>query len=137
LRRNFLLKCVIEGSNEGKIEVTRRRGRRRKQLLDGLKEKTGYWTMKGATLDRIHWRPLFGRGYETVETQKQTTEYVNCIKQLLFLMTKTMFFVIYNIHQYVYTYIKFTLILFSKLEGPATGQLYQYFPLFPRSWTKC
>jgi hypothetical protein len=39
-----------------------------------------------------------------------------------------MFFVIYN--QYVYTYIKFTLILFSKLEGPATGQLDQYFPFF-------
>jgi len=36
--------------------VTRRRGRRRKQPLDDLKEKTGCWTMKEATLDRIHWR---------------------------------------------------------------------------------
>jgi len=34
---------------------------------------------------------------------------------------------------YVYTYIKFTLILFTKLEGPATGQFDQYFQLFPRS----
>jgi len=63
LRRNFLLKRVTEGSKEGKIEVTRGRGRRRMQLLDDLKEKTGYWTMKEAALDRIHWRTLFGRGY--------------------------------------------------------------------------
>ena len=63
LRRNLLLKRVTEGSKEGKIEVTRGRGRRRKQPLDDLKEKTGCWTMKQATLDRIHWRTLFGRGY--------------------------------------------------------------------------
>jgi hypothetical protein len=42
LRRNCLLKQVIEGRLEGRIEVTGRRRRRRKQLLDGLKEKTGY-----------------------------------------------------------------------------------------------
>jgi hypothetical protein len=35
--RNFLLKHVIEGKVEGRIEVTRRRGRKRKQLLDDLK----------------------------------------------------------------------------------------------------
>ena len=62
MSRNFLLKRVTEGSKEGKIKVTRRRGRRRKQLLDDLKEKTGYWKMKEAKLDRIHWRTLFGRG---------------------------------------------------------------------------
>jgi hypothetical protein len=37
LRRNCLLKHVIEGKVEGKG----RRGRRRKDLLDGLKEKKG------------------------------------------------------------------------------------------------
>jgi hypothetical protein len=36
LRRNCLLKEVIEGKIKGRIEVTRRRGRRRKQLLDTL-----------------------------------------------------------------------------------------------------
>jgi hypothetical protein len=41
LRRNCLLKQVIEGKIKGRIEVTRRRGRRRKQLLNGLKEKRG------------------------------------------------------------------------------------------------
>ena len=36
LRRNCLLKHVIAGNTEGKIEVTGRGGRKRKQLLDYL-----------------------------------------------------------------------------------------------------
>jgi hypothetical protein len=36
LRRNCLLKHVIDGKIGGRIEVTRRRGRRRKQLLDHI-----------------------------------------------------------------------------------------------------
>jgi hypothetical protein len=36
LRRNCLLKHVIEAEIKGQIEVTRRRGRRRKKLLDDL-----------------------------------------------------------------------------------------------------
>jgi hypothetical protein len=39
LPRNCLLKNVIKGKVDGKIEVTGRRGRRLKQLLDELKEK--------------------------------------------------------------------------------------------------
>jgi hypothetical protein len=39
LRRNCLLKQVIEGKIKGEIEATRRRGRRRKKLLDDLKDK--------------------------------------------------------------------------------------------------
>jgi hypothetical protein len=42
LRRNCLLKHVIEGKLQGRIEMTGRRGRRRKQLLDDLKEKKRY-----------------------------------------------------------------------------------------------
>ena len=37
LRRNCLLRHVIEGQIEGRIGVTGRRGKRRKQLLDDLK----------------------------------------------------------------------------------------------------
>jgi hypothetical protein len=37
LRRNCLLKHVIEGKTEGRIEVMGRRGRRRKWLLDDFK----------------------------------------------------------------------------------------------------
>jgi hypothetical protein len=39
LRRNCLLKEVTEGKIKGPIEVTRRRGRRRKQLLDDLGDR--------------------------------------------------------------------------------------------------
>jgi hypothetical protein len=39
LRRNCLLKRVIEEKLEGRIEVTGIQGRRRKQILDDLKEK--------------------------------------------------------------------------------------------------
>jgi hypothetical protein len=38
LRRNCLVKHVIEGLREGRKEVTGRRRRRRKQLPDDLKE---------------------------------------------------------------------------------------------------
>jgi hypothetical protein len=44
--RNCLLTHVIEGKLEGRIEVTGRRGRRRKQLLDDLKEMRRYWKLK-------------------------------------------------------------------------------------------
>jgi hypothetical protein len=72
LRRNCLLKHVIEGTLEGRMEMTGRRGRRRKQLLDDLKEKRGYWKLKEEALDRSQWRSHFGRGYGPVV--RQTTE---------------------------------------------------------------
>jgi hypothetical protein len=56
LRRNCLLKHVIEGKLEGRIEMTGRLGRRRKQLLDDLKEKRRYWKLKEEALDRTLWR---------------------------------------------------------------------------------
>jgi hypothetical protein len=52
LTRICLLKHVIEGMIEGRIEVTGSRGRRRKQLLDDLKEKRGYCKLKEEALDR-------------------------------------------------------------------------------------
>ena len=39
-----------------------RRGIRRKQLLDELKEAIGYWQLKEEALDRILWGTGFGRG---------------------------------------------------------------------------
>jgi len=41
LRRNCLLKQVIEGKIEGRVEVTERQRRRRKQLQDDLMGKRG------------------------------------------------------------------------------------------------
>jgi hypothetical protein len=63
LRRNCLLKDVIEGRLEGRIEMTVRLGRRRKQLLDDLKEKRRYWKLNGGTLACTMWRTRFGRDY--------------------------------------------------------------------------
>jgi hypothetical protein len=62
LRRNCLLKRVIEENIEGRIEVTGRQRRRRKQLLDSLKETIEYWKLKEEALDRTLWRTRFGRG---------------------------------------------------------------------------
>ena len=59
LRRKCLLKQVIEGKIKGGIEVTRRRGRRRKKLLDDLKDRRGYSHLKEEALDRTMWRNRF------------------------------------------------------------------------------
>jgi hypothetical protein len=48
---------------EGKIEVTGRRGKRRKKLLDELKEKRGYCKLKDEALDLTQWSTRFERGY--------------------------------------------------------------------------
>jgi hypothetical protein len=62
LHRNCLLKEVIERKIKGRIEVTRRRGRRCKKLLDDLGDRRGYSDLKQEALDRIKWRNRFGRG---------------------------------------------------------------------------
>ena len=69
LRRNCLLKQVLEGKIKGEIEVTRRQGRRRKKLLDDLKDRRGYSHLKEETLERTMWRNCFGRGFGPVVRQ--------------------------------------------------------------------
>ena len=63
LRRNCLLKQVIEGKIKGQIGVT---GRRRKNLLDDLKDSRGYCELKEEALDRTVWRNCFRRGFGPV-----------------------------------------------------------------------
>jgi len=70
LHRDCLLKHVIEGKIKGR-EVTGRRGRRRKQLLNDRKEKKGYWNFKEEALDRALRRTRFGRGYGPVVKRQQ------------------------------------------------------------------
>ena len=62
LHRNRLVQRVTEGKIKVGIEVTVRRGRRRRELLDDLKERRRYSHLKEEALDRTMWRPRFGRG---------------------------------------------------------------------------
>ena len=69
LRRNCLLQWVIEGKIKGGIEVTGRRGRRRRKLLDEHKERRGYCHLKEEALDHSMWRAGFLRGFGPVVRQ--------------------------------------------------------------------
>jgi hypothetical protein len=50
-----LVKHTIKGKLDGRREMTGRRGRRRKQLLNDLKEDRRYWKLKEEALDRSLW----------------------------------------------------------------------------------
>jgi ribosomal 50S subunit-associated protein YjgA (DUF615 family) len=72
LRRNCLLQRVTEGNIQAGIKVTGRQGRRRRKLLDDLKERRGYSHLKEEALDPTMWRACFGRGFRSVV--RQTTK---------------------------------------------------------------
>jgi hypothetical protein len=69
LRRNCLLQQVIGGKIKGGIEVTGRRGRRRRKLLDDFKERRGYSQLKDEALDHTMLRARFGKGFGPVVRQ--------------------------------------------------------------------
>ena len=46
--------------------MTGRRGRRRRKILDNLKERSGYSHLKEEALDCTMWRARFGRGFGPV-----------------------------------------------------------------------
>jgi hypothetical protein len=70
LHRNCLLQNIIEEKIEGRIKVRVRRGRKRKQLLEDLKQTGRYGKLKEEALDLTLWRTHFGRGYGPVVRQK-------------------------------------------------------------------
>jgi hypothetical protein len=69
LRRDCLLKEVIEGKIKGEMEVTRKRGRRRKKLLDDRKVERQHSHLKEESLDRTVWRNRFRGGFGPVVRQ--------------------------------------------------------------------
>jgi hypothetical protein len=69
LRKNCLLQHVIEGKIKGEIDMTRRRGRRHRKLVDDLTEGRGYSHLKEEALDHNMWRARFGRGFGPVVRQ--------------------------------------------------------------------
>jgi hypothetical protein len=60
---------VIEEKIKVEMEVTRRRGKRRKKLLDDLKDRRGYCHLKEEALDRTMWRNHFRGGFGPVVRQ--------------------------------------------------------------------
>ena len=68
-RRNWLIRQVIEGKIKGEMEVTRRRGRRPKKLLDDLRKGRGYCHLKEEALNCTMWRNCFGGGIAPVIRQ--------------------------------------------------------------------
>jgi hypothetical protein len=56
----FYDRVLKERQNKG-LEVTGRRERRRRKLLDDLKERRGYSHLEEETLDRTMWTVRFGR----------------------------------------------------------------------------
>jgi hypothetical protein len=54
---------------KGGTEVTRRKGRKRRKVLDYLKERREYSHLKEEALDRTMWRARFGRGFGTAVRQ--------------------------------------------------------------------
>ena len=69
LRRNCLLKQVIEGKIKGEMEVTIRQGRRSKKLLNDLKYRRRYSHLKEKALERTMWMNSFGGGFGPVVRQ--------------------------------------------------------------------
>ena len=55
--------------------MTGRQGRRRRKLLDDLKERRGYSHLKEEALDRNIWKARFGRGFGPV--LRQTNNLMN------------------------------------------------------------
>jgi len=53
--------------------VTRRWGRRRRKLLDDLRDRIRYSYLKEKALDRTKWRNRFGGGFEPIV--RQNTEW--------------------------------------------------------------
>ena len=92
LRRNCPLNQVIEGKITGEMEVARRRGRRRKKLLDELQNRRGYSHLKGEALDRTMWRHCFGGGFGPVvreNTEWMMNEWCLTLRLLTIPFTKT------------------------------------------------
>jgi len=60
---------LLNERKKGGIEVTGRRGRRSRKLLDDFKERRGYCHLKEEALDRTMWRGGFVRGFGPVVRQ--------------------------------------------------------------------
>jgi hypothetical protein len=120
--------------------VTRRRGRKRKQLLDDLGDRRGYSHLKEGALDRVKWRNRFGRGCGPVVWQI-TDEWIfrTCGVQHFNLMTWEL------IHYLLRTDYKYDLYEYLLLKiwslSVFTANMSLYYKLltlsYTNSWLQC
>jgi len=76
LECSYKLTCAFFANVlKGEMEVARGWGRRRKKLLDDLKDRRGYSHLKEKALDRTMWRHRSGGGFGPVI--RQITEWMN------------------------------------------------------------
>ena len=59
LHTNYLIKHITEGNVEGRLEVTGRRGRRHRKLLDDFLEERGYCKLKSHYVEKSLWKRLW------------------------------------------------------------------------------
>jgi len=71
----YYARRFYKGVSLFRIEVTGRRGRRCRKLLDDLKERREYSHLKEEALNRTMWRARFERGFGPVV--RQTTKWTN------------------------------------------------------------
>ena len=64
-----------------------RRGRRRKQPLNGIKEKKGYWNLKKEALDHTMWKIRFGRISRSHVRGKRSNEFLDIIYEYFKLLS--------------------------------------------------
>ena len=83
LRRNHLLKLIIEEKIQGSLKLTGRQRRRRTHILYDVKETEGDWKLEKRTWDRSLCRSLFGRDYGLVTRQiTEWSQWPSCLRSL-------------------------------------------------------
>jgi len=111
MRHTLLITGYWRKDKEG-IEVTGRRGRRLRNLLDNFKERRWWYShLKQEVLDRNVWRVRFGRGFETVvrETINEWIFYY-ILYDILYIFIYVLYFYIIYIYV-IYLYIIYLSIL--------------------------
>ena len=79
----------FEGKIKGGIEVRGRRGRRRRKLLDDLKERRGYSNLNEEALERTIWRARLEEALELSQDRLLNGECEFCLQEVKFSQTDT------------------------------------------------
>jgi hypothetical protein len=74
--------------------VTRRQGRKRKQLLDDFKRKREYWKLKEEAIDCTLWRTGFAKSYGLVVKTDYEVNESSLIQALAFSVGSNYFFLV-------------------------------------------